>query len=173
MNFFIGIVPPKYLYDTILNIQQQFGDNRLEPHITLRPPIALTDETAWVEQVQAVARSFPPFTIHLPKTGNFGKRVLFIDVVSKELYQLYDQLLPSIKPFEKPAREEDRNYHPHLTLGRKWCGFTPEHFKQMKILTDEFLSEQPISFTMQYIRIYHKSGSKRYQTLRDIPLATI
>lgn len=37
MKYFIGIVPPEAVYHKLLDIQRQHGDNRLEPHITLRP----------------------------------------------------------------------------------------------------------------------------------------
>ncbi|HKG67501.1 MAG TPA: hypothetical protein VKA92_01440, partial [Segetibacter sp.] len=77
-----------------------------------------------------------------------------------------------IKPFEQPEvnGKENNLYHPHLTLGRSWCGFTKEDFAKMKILADNFLSGCPVSFIAQSIRIYHKPSGKRYETLKDILL---
>ena len=173
MKYFIGVVPEDEIYNTVLNIQKKFGDNRLEPHITLRPPVTVTEQTQWIEAIEMACADFSPFQIQLPATGNFGKRVLFIDVISKELSELHYQLLKAIKPFEQPEvnGKENNVYHPHLTLGRSWCGFTKEDFAQMKILADDFLSGRPVLFIAQSIRIYHKpSGNKRYETLKDISL---
>lgn len=44
MKFFIGIVPSEDIYNAVADIQKRFGDNRLEPHITLRPPVTVTEE---------------------------------------------------------------------------------------------------------------------------------
>jgi 2'-5' RNA ligase len=173
MKYFIGVVPEVEIYNTVLDIQKKFGDNRLEPHITIRPPVTVSEQTQWIETIEMVCADFSPFQIQLPATGNFGKRVLFIDVLSKELSELHYQLLKAIKPFEQPEvnGKENNLYHPHLTLGRSWCGFTKEDFAQMKILADNFLSDRPISFIAQSIRIYQKpSGNKRYETLKDILL---
>jgi 2'-5' RNA ligase len=173
MNFFIGIVPTAVISEDIANIQNQFGDNRLEPHITLRPPVALKDETKWIEVVEALCKSFSPFAIDLPGTGNFGKGVLFIEARSEVLLQLQEQLVNAIKPYEQESQKlnERKDYHPHLTLGRSWCGFTKEDFKQMKILADEYLSKEPMSFVVEFLRIYHKPKSNEgYKTLKDIQL---
>lgn len=172
MKYFIGVVPEDEIYNTVLNIQKKFGDNRLEPHITLRSPVTVTEQTQWTEEIEMVCTDFSPFQIQLPATGNFGKRVLFIDVFSKELSDLHYKLLKAIKPFEQPEvnGKENNSYHPHLTLGRSWCGFTKEDFAQMKILADNFLSGRPVSFIAQSIRIYHKLSGKRYETLKDILL---
>jgi 2'-5' RNA ligase len=124
MKYFVGIVPPKHIFDTILNIQTRFGDNRVEPHITLSPPVTPLNEAAWLEAVESTAIQFQPFIIQLSATGFFGNRVLFIDVKSEEVYLLQKQLTSSIKSFEPPSTHANNKYHPHLTLGRLWCGFT-------------------------------------------------
>lgn len=173
MKYFIGVVPDNEIYDTVSDIQKKFGDNRLEPHITVRPPVTVTDQTQWIHAVEMVCTDFSPIQIQLPATGNFGKRVLFIDVFSKKLNDLHYQLLKAVKPFEQqdPNEKENQSYHPHLTLGRSWCGFTKEDFAQMKNLADNFLSQRPVSFIAHSIKIYHKpSGNKRYETLKDILL---
>ena len=173
MKYFIGVVPEDDIYNTVLNIQKKFGDNRLEPHITIRPPVTVSEQTQWIEAIETVCADFAPIQIQIPATGNFGKRVLFIDVLSKELSDLHYKLLKAIRPFEQPEVNEKENqlYHPHLTLGRSWYGFTKEDFAQMKILADNFLSVRPVSFIARSIRIYHKpSGNKRYETLKDISL---
>lgn len=174
MKYFIGVVPEEKIYNTVLNIQKKFGDNRLEPHITVRPPVTVADQTQWIKAIEMICADFSPFQIQLPATGNFGKRVLFIDVLSKDLSNLHNQLLKAVEPFEQPeaSQKEDKLYHPHLTLGRSWCGFTKEDFAQMKMLADDFLFRDQVSFIAEFIRIYHKpSGNNRYQILKDLPLS--
>lgn len=170
MHFFIGIVPRDDIAEKISNIQNKFGNNRLEPHITLRPPIALKEKGKWLEVIQDTCKGFFPFTIHLTGTGNFGKNVLFIKVQSDELLTLQRQLVRAIKPYEPESqRHKAQEYHPHLTLGRSWCGFTKDDFAQMKILVDEYLAKQTISFLADSVRIYHKpKGNEGYRTFKNV-----
>lgn len=173
MKYFIGIVPPDLIYHSILNIQKQFGDNRLEPHITVRPPVELTDERSWINAIEKVCKALPPVEISLPATGNFDTRVLFVDVQSTYLNSLHKLLIAAIKPFEKISDYQNTNqpYHPHLTLGRSWCGFTKQDFKAMQLLAAEYLSAKPVSFTANSIRIYYKPMHQgRYEKLSDIHL---
>jgi 2'-5' RNA ligase len=176
MKFFVGIVPPANIYDTVVTIQNEFGDNRLEPHITIRPPETVTDESAWINAIEQVGNTFAPIPIHLPGTGSFGKRVLFIDVKSDSLAELHGSLCEAIKSFEqKDNRQQQSNsFHPHLTLGRSWCGFTPQDFAKMKILADAYLAKEPVTFVANFLRIYHKpTGKGRYATLKDVPLGSV
>jgi 2'-5' RNA ligase len=172
MKFFIGIVPPENIYNAIATIQQQFGDNRLEPHITLRAPVTPIDEINWIGNLRNVCNRVHPIQVQLSNTGNFGNRVLFIDVNSKGLAQLYKTVTNAIKPFE-PVNEQDRRpYHPHLTLGRTWCGFTKNDFNEMQKQADAFLNKQPALFDVNYVRLYHKSvNNSRYEMLEDISLS--
>lgn len=173
MKCFIGIVPPAEISDAIANIQQQFGDNRLEPHITLRPPVTVSNPTEWMERIKAVSSSFPPVTITLTGTGNFGKSVLFIAAKSKKLEASQVALAEVLKEYEQEElnQKASKPFHPHLTLGRLWCEFTTEDFKQMKMLADDFLSRNPVSFKANFIRVYYKpSGNSRYTLLEDLAL---
>jgi 2'-5' RNA ligase len=172
MKYFVGIVPPVPIYEKVIEIQQQFGDNRLEPHITIRPPVALADETAWVTAIEHLCERYAPFPLSLTGTGNFGKRVLYIDVGSVQLEVLQHELVRAIKPYEKEGSQEDsRPFKPHLTLGRSWCGFTPHDFAAMKILAEEYLDKQPVTFDVGFLRIYIKAGhDKKYRTAKNVAL---
>src|SRR5688500_11384270 len=112
MKFFAGIVPPEVLFKAILDLQQQFGDNKIEPHITLRAPVIPIDSSGWIEGIRHVCGITPRFNIHLSGTGYFGNRVLFINVQSKELSTLYREIKKVIKPLEPAAQQDNRPYHP-------------------------------------------------------------
>jgi 2'-5' RNA ligase len=175
MKLFAGIVPPPEIYNRILSIQKQFGDNRLEPHITLRPPIEVTDEQQWVNTIVNAALNFNSFNIQLTGTGHFGSRVLFISVESVRLLDLYERLMPELNSFERAERSQrDEKYHPHLTLGRGWCGFTKDDFAGMRKLADEYLINQNVSFEVKAIRIYNKPETQKgWQLFKDAPLLSV
>jgi 2'-5' RNA ligase len=171
MKRFIGIVPPKEIYDKIQQIQNEYGDNRLEPHITIIAPVTVVDETKWMETIERICADFSAIDISLPATGYFGKKTLFIDVASPKLSNLYHQLNNHLKAYQKnePNAIKNTTYHPHLTLGRAWCGFTKDDFSNMKHLAEEYLSKEKISFKASSIRVYHKPSPKgRYEQLKDI-----
>jgi 2'-5' RNA ligase len=174
MKYFVGIVPPQGIYNTLLNIQEQYGDNRLEPHITLRPPVNPTDDLGWLKHIEAVAAATQPFNVHLPGTGNFGKRVMFVRVESPAMEVLQATLTATIKEFEPPEIKKDfEGFHPHLTLARAWCGFSPEDFKNMRKLADEYLHNKEINFQVSHLRVYHKPDPHgRYQTYKDFSLGS-
>jgi 2'-5' RNA ligase len=173
MKFFVGIVPPSNISEQISSIQDQFGNNRLEPHITLRPPVTLVNETKWLETVEDLCRNLSSFPIQLTGTGNFGKRVLFLEIQSTELIELEAKLTKAIKQFEEEQNKpsDQKHYHPHLTLGRSWCGFSAEDFKQMRILADQYLSKEPCYFTVGFLRIYYKpKNNEGYKIFKDVQL---
>lgn len=172
-KYFIGIVPPDDIYQAVLHIQEQFGDNRLEPHITVRAPVNVANETAWLQAIENVCSSFSPVYIELPATGHFGNRVLFIAVKSERLGIMHDAMIQAIETFEQPDQnqQEHESFHPHLTLGRAWCGFTRQDFAAMKTMADEYLRNEPVAFVAKSVRIYHKPASeKRYEALKDVLL---
>lgn len=173
MKFFIGIVPPADIYNTVADIQRKFGDNLIEPHITLRPPVIVKEESSWLKTIRDICFGFSPFNIELPSTGFFGKHVLFINALSETLYKLHYSIIKAVKIYEQPEvnNQEGRKYNPHLTLGRSWCGFTMQDFTEMKEITDTFLSHKEVSFIAHSIRIYYKPlGSNRYSAKEDISL---
>ena len=172
MTFFVGIVPPPTISESIIAIQNTYGDNRLEPHITVIPPSRLNDEEQWMNAIEQTAYSFSPFDVKLTTTGYFGKGVLFIEAASQDLEKVHDQLSLVTEKYElkKPKDFEKRPYHAHLTLGRLWCGFTKEGFVEMEKLANDYLYKH-ISFTVEFLRIYCKAASnKSYEVYKDVQL---
>ncbi|WP_342647870.1 2'-5' RNA ligase family protein [Mucilaginibacter sp. CSA2-8R] len=172
MKFFVGVVPPPGIYEQLQHIQTQFGDNRLEPHVTIRPPVTVLHLAPWVQAIEDICATVEPFGIQLPGTGFFGDRVLFVSVQSPGLTQLHNLFIPALQIFEKEEiSKNEAAFHPHLTLGRKWCGFTTDDFAAMKLLVDEYLQASFVWFTVTQIRIYYKPDNHgRFETYRDISL---
>jgi 2'-5' RNA ligase len=171
MKRFIGIVPPFDIYNTIVQIQNKYGDNRLEPHITLIVPVTVIEELKWISSIENICKDFSSIEVKLPATGNFGKKTLFIEAESEELHRLHNELSTGINSYQNnpPNQFENQPYHPHLTLGRAWCGFSKEDFKNMRADADEYLSKESITFIASFLRIYHKpSLGGKYEKLKDI-----
>ncbi len=172
MQYFVGIVPPKEIYEAIQAVQKPFGDNRLEPPITLLPPTQKQGEQYWLQQIKQVLKQFQPFSIKLNPTGQFGSGVLFIGIDSPKMEILYKNLV-SKEDWFIPVDEltRSRSYHPHLTLGRAWCGFTQAGFTQMKVLANQYVEENQPQFLVSALRVYHKPvANSGYLTLTDLPL---
>jgi 2'-5' RNA ligase len=170
MLVFIGIVPPSPFYDSIAAIQKQHGDNRTEPHITLRPPVHLKDDEMWLQAVEEVIGSTGVFDITLTNTGYFGNRILFVDAQSKALHSLEAKLTDAISPYEIQGGKKHERYHPHLTLGRLHVGFTKDSLKSMKMMAEKLLAT-PYQFDVQSIRVYYKpSSTERYKPFKDVLL---
>lgn len=169
MNFFIGIVPPPLLSQAIADIQRKYGDNRTEPHITLRPPVALLDEAGWMAAARTIVHSKPPFEIVLTGTGRFGKRVLFIEAVSEQLHQLEKLLRVALRPFEQPSpKKENQAFHAHLTLGRLNVGFSTRALDEMQKQAEDMLIH-PIPFRAEFARVYYKPVvNERYKVYEDV-----
>jgi len=110
----------------------------------------------------------------LPGTGTFGKRVMFVRVESAGLLKLHAELIPALKDFEPVTAKKESidDFHPHLTLGRAWCGFTADDFESMKKMAEGYLLENDVRFVVSALRIYYKPDPQgRYQTYKDVPLA--
>jgi 2'-5' RNA ligase len=172
MKYFIGIVPPEHIREKLTQIQQQFGDNRLEPHITVRPPVSPVNEEDWLDVISSAASRIDPFAIELSGIDRFGTRVLYVRVHAPAITDLYDLLIPQLKEFEPHTiQEKQESFHPHLTLGRTWCGFSQEDFSAMSKLATEYLTSQEIFFVASHIRVYYKPSQQgRYERFRDVRL---
>jgi 2'-5' RNA ligase len=173
MKFFIGIVPPPDIYEQLQQLQTQFGDNKLEPHVTIRPPVSPLQLEPWLQTIESTCAAVKPFNVHLPNTGFFGDRVLIVSVQSPGLNKLFNLLIPALQPFELvEASKGDGGFHPHLTLGRKWCGFTADDFTAMAQLADQYLQNGNVSFKVTQVRIYYKPDNHgRFETYADINLS--
>ncbi|TDH27400.1 2'-5' RNA ligase family protein [Segetibacter sp. 3557_3] len=171
MSFFVGIVPPPEVADSIKSIQEPFGDNRLEPHITIIPPLEVAEVTLWLKALVASCRQIAPFEVDLTGTGKFGKGVLYMSVAAPSLASVHQRLKQATVPFRLPGKKEEPNtFHPHLTLGRLWCGFTLEGFAIMKELADKFIATGIGPFNINFVRVYEKKAHKRYEKLTDLQL---
>ena len=173
MQFFIAIVPPEDIQKKIENIQRRFGDNTIEPHITVKTQGGLTEDMKWIEPVKSIAKKTIPFEIRLGSVMTFGNEVLYISVNSPGITSLHKDIMDSLDlPAEIVSEYYERElYTPHLTLGMIQTGFSSKDFPKMKELTENMLSETDVSFEAKFIRVYSMEPGEfgNYLSLEDIP----
>jgi 2'-5' RNA ligase len=164
MDYGIAIVPPADLACRIKEIQDRFGDNGIEPHITLKAQGGLGENTRWLEEVKSIAKETSPFNICLKSIRKFGNEVLYISVDSPEIVSLHNKIVDvldsSIDVIEKYFEREF--YIPHLTLGRTQTGYKQDDFSKIKEMTEQMLLNTEVSFKAEFMRVYSiESGDCR------------
>lgn len=128
--FFIAIVPPREIADSITAIKQDFADRfesakalRVMPHITLKSPFKVFENDIdsllkWFGNLEMDAASFE---ITLDGFGAFDNNenpVIFVKpVISNELNGMQSELTEKLSAdFPKAIASHDRHFHPHMTV---------------------------------------------------------
>lgn len=140
--FFIAIVPPKEIADTVTAIKQDFADRfesvkalRVMPHITLKAPFRVfeNDVDSLLEWFGKLKMESAPFEITLDGFGAFGNNespVIFVKpVVSAGLNEMQSALIEKLSAdFPKATASHDRHFHPHMTIAYR--DLKREHFEK-------------------------------------------
>ncbi|MGY0694745.1 RNA 2',3'-cyclic phosphodiesterase [Virgibacillus sp. FSP13] len=150
-HYFIGIPISSQLEDTFYRWQRDLKPqlpykqwpNKHDLHITLKflGPV----EEATIHSIQNALRnieSFPQFSLEVGGIGLFGNpkgpRILWVGVTKNKALTLFHQKIESSME-EYGFKPEQRAYHPHITLAKKWNG--PLDEKKILGLKDLFKSE--------------------------------
>lgn len=176
MQYFIGIVPPDDYKEQIASFRNQWASNRLrdvvEPHITVKAQSGLTADMRWLENVRLTCSSFQSFQLTLSEPATFGTSVTFLNVESREIYDLHKLLVDTVSPSPKLIERylELNRYHPHLTLGQTYWGMIDTEIEEMKITARNALAPFP-TFDVKYVRVYEEVEPNVYMPFEDIQLA--
>ena len=176
MKYFIGIVPPDNYRSTLSQFRKQWPDNWIdeivEPHITLKAQGGLTPDESWLEDVRQACRKIEPFEVAIGNTAFFGEDVLYLQVESSELKKLHERLVGAIKPSDEMIAQyfELDQFIPHLTLAKTSYGLSVQQLKEMSQLASEELGT--CRFEVNFIRVYQENGTGVYRKYMDIPLST-
>nr|WP_312580159.1 2'-5' RNA ligase family protein [Sedimentibacter sp.] len=111
MKYFIGLQIPKNYKFKIEMLRAEFNFFTTEPHITLVAPPSLPDDDSFIEDIVKICRETQSFNINLGQLGQFGNRVLYIDVFSKELINLHEKIYEKLNLIR-----DKKNFVPHLTV---------------------------------------------------------
>jgi 2'-5' RNA ligase len=127
--YFIAIVVPEPIATEIRAFQtyarEQFNSGRAlhsPPHITLIAPFQLDRSriTAVEDVLKETASCMAAFSLALGGFGRFGNKVIFIEVGrSESLEVLPASLGEALHTAGLPMKQEDRPYHPHVTIAFK------------------------------------------------------
>jgi 2'-5' RNA ligase len=128
-RFFIALLPPQEVRDSITEIKQIFVDRynsraalRSPPHITLQPPFEWPPEnlTTLTQSLEVFAQQQSPVPVILSGFGAFAPRVIFVDVQkTPELLSIHTELLAHTEAHLNivDAVAKTRPFAPHITVG--------------------------------------------------------
>ena len=135
----IAIVLPEPLASFVREQQKFISETwgcrqalRTPPHITLIPPLKLTDkEILAVESiVYDMSQNHSVFILNINGFDAFKPRVVFIKPdLPEDLKLLQSNLEKGISKRFPGLLENDRDFHPHITLAYR--DVTPEKFKEI------------------------------------------
>lgn len=160
MRTFISIDPPAALRQSIRSCCPQFKSLRLMPaeqlHLTL---LFLGEQPHTIRD--SVSRAFTqlsqePFRVQLRGIGQFSSGVIWLGVDSPQPLLQFQQRLSYALQLQGVLFEQ-RNFHPHLTLGRSRKPLTQTQIGHFS----EAFCDKEFSFTLLSARL---KQSKLYST---------
>ena len=176
MQYFIGISPPADYTNQVSQFRKQWPDNWIdeivEPHITLKAQGGLTPDESWLENVRKACEKTNPFEATVGGTAFFGEEILYLQVESQGLKTLHERLVEVIEPTDEMIAQyfELDQFIPHLTLAKTSYGLSARQLKEMAQHADEELDSY--QFEVDSIRIYRENGNGVYRKYMGIPLGS-
>lgn len=165
--YFIAIVPPPDVAQTMDNIRHQIWQKyesqhalNSPPHLTLIAPVKMNFAAAddLIRKTEALITEHKPFELTGQGVGHFNQHTLYAKVnLSKPLQTLQQDLEHLVKEeLNLKTDRPDRKFTPHLTLAFK--DLKKKHF----IKAYEFLASQQIrlNFEVENIVLLQYSGSR-------------
>jgi 2'-5' RNA ligase len=134
--YFIGIIPPGEICDSITAFRMDFADRfksraalRIVPHITLKAPFKLTSDQPEIKRwFQAISFQQGAFQIELKDFGVFNKKrnpVVFVSpVLNTQLSTLQEEIIRSFRLTypEIAVTGHELKFHPHITIAYRDLG---------------------------------------------------
>lgn len=127
-RFFIALLPPQTIQDSITEIKQHCADVyeskaalKSPPHITLQPPFDWEPDAVPVleESLKTFAQTRIPVSITLQGFGAFKPRVIYVNVIkTPELITIQQDLMAYLEESLGIVHERSKNrpFSPHVTI---------------------------------------------------------
>jgi len=175
--FFIALLPPKEVQQSVINFQNYFGQiynsssaKKSPPHLTLQPPFRwnFPELPLLEEKLQEFALTQCGVPIILNGFGAFKPRVIYINVVkTPELMFLQEQLKTM---FKSQFNIEDKQYRnqiftPHITVAFR--DLTRDNF--YKAWPEFKQKELHFRFTVPQLTLLHHNG-ERWEIIKEFQL---
>lgn len=171
LQYFIGIVPPKNIYEKITQLRQEWGYSATEPHITIKSSGGLNDIKNWMSKVSEIVSDYKAFDISVKGIDYFGDSVLFYKILSEEILNLHKQIVKAVYPTDQEIKDgfELDHYIPHLTIMKHKRGYKHLPLHQIELNAKEILNNEYV-FKSHFVRVFgrHNEG-KNYVKIIDIP----
>lgn len=167
-SYFVGIRLPEQLEDECESWRRAFKAPLTVAHITLIPPFMWNKDQGDLETlIRENIRAVEPFTVQGKGLGNFGKRVLFVNVeLNSHLRQLQDGLAKFFA--DQGIPRESRRYRPHITLASRLNRAKFNRFQ--KQLVDY---KPDYSFKCTEISVFEFSADKSWEETSKMPLGLV
>lgn len=166
MKYFIGAPIPNSYKNKIEMLRAEFKFLTTEPHITIVTPPALPDEDTFISDLIKVCKNIKPFNVKLEKLGQFSNRVLYVNVYSNELINLYENIFDNLN-----LEKENRGYTPHLTIVKQRPK-RPVDIDEVKKRAEINLIPYP-EYTLKSIVVYYQPKERFiYVPYMKIPLGS-
>lgn len=167
-KYFIAIIPPRIIYQEIVDFQKEIEKDydaihaqKAPPHITIIPPFDCIERKVEMLE-QSISESFTQNhfkgTIRLTNFQRFESRTLFVDVEKNESFEKFCKNLKQLFLQQKiiKQREEKHFFVPHITLANKDI-----NKRDFKTLWSVFSKKQyQNSFDLTHLSILELKGNR-------------
>jgi 2'-5' RNA ligase len=173
MRYFLGLKPPGFLADSVLEFRRVWGLEGVEPHITVKAPCGLGASKTWLENVRQICQAQPAFPISLNGVGSFGNKAIILWAKAPNLISFHQQLIQTLgtSVADQKLCFEGVRYTPHLSLLHlkpDASAISHSFSELLTAATERF--KKPIVFQPTTLTVYQKEGDGEYQPLLEIPL---
>ncbi len=161
-QYFIALEPPVPLARRLVRVMSQLGDEWPVPHVTLKSPLGLGDNLAWLAPAREAVRGVGALHVQLGPVRAFDTRVLYLAVTCEGIVPLHERLLAACQ--SGGARDEDRPYVAHLTLSRSHA----DDIARVQQWLGDLEREDP--FEVRELTVFHRSPTTHYSAWSHLSL---
>ena len=158
------------LSEVIINISDEFGTPKFEPHVTLLGGLTGLREEEAISRVTELARNLEPLKITLTKVSYFSSYSNENDATYRSLFILPERTKPLMEANHLASKtfgkEGGPPYYPHLSI--MYGSFTPETKER---IISKVGREFSLNFEVKYIYLWSVKGlPEEWKLIKKIPL---
>lgn len=165
-QYFIAIEPPEALSLRLTHVMSQLGDEWPVPHVTVKNPVGLGADLAWLAPARDVVSRCEPLHVVLGPVQTFDTRVLYLAVSCPGLDELHQRLVEACASGSGGIIVDDeRPYVAHLTLSRSHLDDAP----RVQRWLDDLEHAKP--FEVHQLTIFHREPTTHYSAWSHLALS--
>ncbi len=164
-QYFIAIEAPRALAQRLTRVMSQLGDEWPVPHITVKNPLGLGPDLAWLAPAREAVSTWGPLHVRLGPLRRFDERVLYLAVTCPGIESLHQRLVEACATGAHEA-EEARPYVAHLTLSRSHVD-DPARVRRWLADLD---GDEP--FEVRALTIFHREPTTHYSAWSHLALTS-